>query len=188
MEFNIADAKRKERMGMTKDAIAAATAAQRDKKDAGTAQLNKLKAIGDIQSKVATANRPIRIGGGAGNKPTTQAEGVNQYFDYYKEMYPENTVAQNKKLALDTYLEKKGAGLPGVQAKIEATAEEKARERAAKAKSSDVKYQEFLRKKDTAGADARYKEIIKDELNKENSSNAAPKLKWDPKSGSFVSR
>jgi hypothetical protein len=69
MEFNIADAKRKERMGMTKDAIAAATAAQRDKKDAGTAQLNKLKAIGDIQSKVATANRPIRVGGSGGPKP-----------------------------------------------------------------------------------------------------------------------
>jgi hypothetical protein len=68
MEFNIADAKRKERMGMTKDAIAAATAAQRDKKDAGTAQLNKLKAIGDIQSKVATANRPIRIGGSGAPK------------------------------------------------------------------------------------------------------------------------
>lgn len=166
MEFNIADAKRKERMGMTKDAIAAATAAQRDEKDAGTAQLNKLKAIGDIQSKVATANRPIRIGGGAGNKPTTQAEGVNQYFDYFKEIYPENTVAQNKKLALDTYLEKKGAGLPGVQAKIESTAEENARNRAAKAKSSDVKYLEFVRKKDTAGADARYKEMIKEEINK----------------------
>jgi hypothetical protein len=165
MEFNIADAKRKERMGMTKDAIAAATAAQRDEKDAGTAQLNKLKAIGDIQSKVATANRPIRIGG-AGNKPTTQAEGVNQYFDYFKEIYPENTVAQNKKLALDKYLEMKGAGLPGVQAKIESTAEENARNRAAKAKSSDVKYLEFVRKKDTAGADARYKEMIKEEINK----------------------
>jgi hypothetical protein len=69
MEFNIADAKRKERMGMTKDAIAAANAAQKDKKDAGVAQLNKLKAIGDIQSKVATANRPIRIGSAGGPKP-----------------------------------------------------------------------------------------------------------------------
>jgi len=187
MEFNIADAKRKESMGMTKDAIAAATAAQRDKKDAGVAQVNKLKAVGDIQAKVATANRPIRIGG-AGNKPTTQAEGVNEYYEYFKEAYPENTVAQNKKKALDTYLEKKSAGLPGVQAKIEATGEEKARDRVVKGKFADVEYNTALRKKDPVAAEARRKAMLAEELSKENSSNAAPKLKWDPKSGSFVSR
>lgn len=172
MQFNLADAQRKERMGMTKDAIAAATAAQKDRKDAGVAQVNKLKAIGDIQSKVATANRPIRIGG-AGNKPSTQAEGVNQYFDYYKEQYPENTDTQNKKLALDKYLQMKGAGLPGVLAKTESTAEEKARERAGKRVYVDPQYNEAVRKKDTVAQAARRKVILDEELKKPAENNSA---------------
>ena len=184
MEFNIADAKRKERMGLTKDAIASATAAQRDKKDVFAARVNQLKAKGDIESRVATANRPIRIGG-AGNKPTTQAEGVNEYYKYYEEVYPENTVAKNKKLALDKYLQMKGAGLAGVEIKTEATADEKARERVAKGKFTDVEYNTALRKKDPVAAEARRKAMLAEELSKESSSDAAPKFKWDPKSGSW---
>ena len=172
MEFNIADAKRKERMGMTKDAIAAANAAQKDKKDVFSARVNQLKAMGDIQSRVATANRPIRIGG-AGNKPSTQAEGVNQYFDYYKEQYPENTDTQNKKLALDKYLQMKGAGLPGVLAKTESTAEEKARERAGKRVYIDPQYNEAVRKKDTVAQAARRKVILDEELKKPAENNSA---------------
>jgi hypothetical protein len=172
MKFNIADAERKERMGMTKDAIAAANAAQKDKKDAGVARLNKLKAMGDIQAKVATANRPIRIGG-AGNKPTTQAEGVNEYYDYFKETYPENTVAQNKKLALDKYLQMKGAGLAGVQIKTESTADEKARERAGKRVYVDPQYNEAVRKKDTVAQAARRKVILDEELKKPAENNSA---------------
>lgn len=70
MQFHLDDAQRKERMGLTKDAMAATAAAVKAKKDVYTSNINKLKAQGDLEAKIATANRPIRIGGaGAGEKP-----------------------------------------------------------------------------------------------------------------------
>lgn len=71
MQFNLADAQRKERMGMTKDAIAAATAAQKDKLDAHKAEISKLSAVGKIQAQVAAANRGAggAGAGGAGKLP-----------------------------------------------------------------------------------------------------------------------
>jgi hypothetical protein len=69
MQFNITDAQRKERMGMTKSALASAAAAQKNKKEAFVAEVNKEKAIGDIQAKVAQANRPIRVGGAGSGGP-----------------------------------------------------------------------------------------------------------------------
>jgi hypothetical protein len=47
----------------------AAAAAQKDKKDASAARLARLRAEGEIQAKVAAANRPIRIGGAGGSNP-----------------------------------------------------------------------------------------------------------------------
>ena len=121
MEFNIADAKRKERMGMTKDAIAAANAAQKDKKDAGTARLNKLKAMGEIQAKVATANRPIRIGGGAGGGEKEWAYATKTYLPKIKKQYPDMPADEQNALAYQMYQNNKSPGLPGATLKGDIT-------------------------------------------------------------------
>ena len=68
MDFNIKDAQRKERMGLTKDAIASTTDAQKDRIAADKAQLDALKA----RAKGATdAGRAFRTSGagGAGKGP-----------------------------------------------------------------------------------------------------------------------
>jgi len=63
MDFNIADAQRKERMGLTRDAIASTTEAQKDRIAADKAALEALKA----RAKGATdAGRAFRTTGGAG--------------------------------------------------------------------------------------------------------------------------
>lgn len=151
---------------MTKSAMASAAAAQKDKRDAFTAEVNKEAAVGRIQAQVATANRPIRIGG-AGGKPSTQTEGTAEYYNYFKEMYPDKTEAQLRKMALDKYLEMKGPGLEGVRTRTEATTEEKARERAAKRSLTDPDLNTALRKKDSAGAAARRAAILDEELKRQ---------------------
>ena len=78
----------------------------------------------------------------------------------------DKTEAQLRKMALDKYLEMKGPGLEGVRTRTEATADEKARERAAKRGYTDTILNEALRKKDTAGAAARRAAILDEELKK----------------------
>ena len=58
MQLNLADAQRKERMGMTKSAIDAATQAQKDQREANKAHIEKLKAQGLIAGRAAQAARP----------------------------------------------------------------------------------------------------------------------------------
>ena len=68
MEFNLLDAQRKERMGMTRSAVAAAAEAQKNQKDANAAHINKLKAQGELAGKAASAAKPYKAAG-AGAKP-----------------------------------------------------------------------------------------------------------------------
>jgi hypothetical protein len=72
MEFNLADAQRKESMGMLRSATTAAAEAQKNQKDANAAHLKKLRYQGELAGKAATAAKPYRAAGagaGAGEKP-----------------------------------------------------------------------------------------------------------------------
>jgi hypothetical protein len=66
MKFNLLDAQRKERMGMTKSAIAAAAEATKDQQAADKFALDKTTKQAEIDARIAAAGRPIRTGSGAG--------------------------------------------------------------------------------------------------------------------------
>ncbi|NBS70250.1 hypothetical protein EBT31_15270, partial [bacterium] len=124
-QFQLLDAERKERLGFTKSAMSSLAARQRHLQDADKFNIMKLNYQAQASGKAAQAARPLKPA--TPPKPSAQAEGVRDYYNYFKEAYPEKTEAQLKKMANDAYLEKKGAGLPGVTARVEATADEKAR-------------------------------------------------------------
>jgi hypothetical protein len=162
--YHLADSERKERAGEIKSADAALAAHKASLKDANRFNFDKLKAQADLTARLAQATRPLK---GAGeHKPSTQAEGVSEYYNYFKETYPDETPAQLRKRAMDKYLEMKGSGLAGVTTRTEATAEEKARERTAKRALTDPGINEALRKKDTAAADKRRAAILAEEIKK----------------------
>ena len=165
MKFNLLDAQRKERMGMTKSAIAAAAEAAKDQQAADKFALDKGKAVADIDVRTAMAGRPIRGAGAGSGKIAPQTEAYNTYYKYFKDLYPEQTDNAIGKMAMDKALEMRAPGLPGVTARVDATADEKARERTAKRILVDTAYNEAQRKKDTAGMTARRAEILAEELN-----------------------
>ena len=77
MQFNLADAQRKERMGLTKDAIQATAEAQKDEIAAEKARLDAIKARGANAASAARAFRPVGTGGASGAgapKPLKLAE------------------------------------------------------------------------------------------------------------------
>lgn len=68
MQFNLADAQRKERMGLGREAIAAADQARKDNADINRAHIEKLKAQALIAGRVAQAAKPTGTAAGAGAK------------------------------------------------------------------------------------------------------------------------
>lgn len=66
MKFNLMDAQRKERMGMTKGALAAAAEAEKNQRDADKFASDKLVKKAEIDAKIAAAGRPVRTGGAGG--------------------------------------------------------------------------------------------------------------------------
>ena len=68
LQFNIADAQRKERMGLGREAIAAADQARKDNADINRAHIEKLRAQATIAARVAQAAKPTGQGG-AGKSP-----------------------------------------------------------------------------------------------------------------------
>jgi hypothetical protein len=67
MNFNLLDAQRKERMGMSREAIEAANQARKDKTDLNAAEIAKQKALGTLAAAGARATKPTGTGG-AGSK------------------------------------------------------------------------------------------------------------------------
>lgn len=164
MKFNLLDAQRKERMGMTKSAIAAAAEAAKDQQAADKFALDKTTKQAEIDARIAAAGRPIRGAGAGSGKIAPQTEAYNTYYKYYKDLYPEQSDTVTSKMAMDKALEMKTPGLPGVTARVEASADEKARERTAKRIFVDTAFNEAQRKKDKTGMDSRRAEILAEEL------------------------
>lgn len=67
MEMNIADAERKERMGLHSEARAAAAAADKDKVEAGRARTNKFNSLANLVGRGIQATKPTT---GAGKTPS----------------------------------------------------------------------------------------------------------------------
>jgi hypothetical protein len=64
MRLNLADAQRKERMGLTRDSIAAADQARKDHSDAQQFGIKKAEALASVAGKFATATKPTKGAGG----------------------------------------------------------------------------------------------------------------------------
>jgi hypothetical protein len=73
MQFSLADAQRKERMGDIRGAQAAAETARKEKNDANRFKLNKAQALAKLDADVyRAANRPVNKGAGSGPKLAEQ--------------------------------------------------------------------------------------------------------------------
>ena len=74
MKFNLKDAERKERMGMTRSAVSAASEAIKDKRDAERNRLKVLETQANVAAKIAQAAKPV----GSGGRPPQPKESVAQ--------------------------------------------------------------------------------------------------------------
>jgi hypothetical protein len=74
MEMNAADAMRKERMGLNRDAITAADQARKDHDAAQQFGIRKANALASVAGKFATATKPTRAAGSGAPKPLKIAE------------------------------------------------------------------------------------------------------------------
>jgi hypothetical protein len=164
-QFNLADSVRKEQMGLMKEADAAEAAYRGNIKDANKANLDKLEHGADASVKLANASRQLKAPG-SGSGPKEFEAGPAAYLPEVQELYPDLSLERQKAKAFQLYQERKSAGLEGVKTRVEASAEEKARERAAKRAYTDTELNAAIRKKDTAAADARRKAILQEEMGK----------------------
>jgi hypothetical protein len=97
------------------------------------------------------------------SKPSSLKEGTDVFYAKLRPLYPDKSDADVRALAQQKYLEMTKTGLPGVEAKIGATREENARERAAGRMTTDPIALKAAREKDVAGLDKRRKEILNEE-------------------------
>jgi hypothetical protein len=74
MEIQMADARRKENLGLYKEAEAAAERARKSKENAGEFGLKKANALANLAGKFATATKPTKAAGSGAPKPLKIAE------------------------------------------------------------------------------------------------------------------
>ena len=118
MQFNLADAQRKERMGLTKDAITATTEAQKDRVAADKAKLAALVAQAKSATDAGRAFRTTGAGAGAGGKDFIV--GPSAYLGQIQEEHPDWTPAKQKAEAFKQFQAGKSAGLPGAENRTDA--------------------------------------------------------------------
>lgn len=91
MQFNLADAQRKERMGLNREAIAAADQARADNTAAQRFGLEKNKAMATVASNMARATRPTGTGGDKTPKGYDNlVTGLYGELKYKNDQLPEN--------------------------------------------------------------------------------------------------
>lgn len=100
MQFNLADAQRKERMGMGREAIAAADQARKDHDAAQKFKIDKSKAMAQLAISGANATRPR---GAAGSGAAKEPKGVDAYAAAVRK-YKLNPTPKNK-IAVEAYAE-----------------------------------------------------------------------------------
>lgn len=100
MQFNLADAQRKERMGMGREAIAAADQARKDHDAAQKFKIDKSKAMAQLAISGANATRPR---GATGSGAAKEPKGVDAYAAAVRK-YKLNPTPENK-IAVEAYAE-----------------------------------------------------------------------------------
>jgi hypothetical protein len=168
MQFHLADAKRKENMGLYGEA-------RKDVQDAEVARLGAVKearvreaAVGTNYAKGIQAMRAPAGAGGAGKGPKPDDIIVQKELQL-STMDPNDPKYSSLKKEVDAlraYQGRKAPGLPGAELRVDATSLDKAQERTKSRILADFKYNEAQRKKDTGGMEARRAEILQEELAK----------------------
>jgi hypothetical protein len=126
--YHLADSERKERKGQIDSADRALAAHKASLKDANKFNFDKLKAQADATTKLAVATRPLRgTGAGGEGKERDQAQAVRMFGADIKRQFPNMPQEQIEAQALQMFLQQKGAGLPGVTARVEGAEQKDAR-------------------------------------------------------------
>ena len=142
-EFNMADAQRKENLGLFKEGRAAADRATTAQQAADKARLEKAKAYADAVTKGMNATKPLRSafsGAGAGGASSKDfIVGPETYLAQIKEEHPDWSPAKQKAEAFKLFQQGKSAGLQGAVIKADtATAQLTAKQNESVAKSMAV--------------------------------------------------
>jgi hypothetical protein len=119
--FQLADAERKERMGLTKEATAALAAHKASIKDANKFNFDKLRYGSDATVKLAQASRQLRPTGGSGGGEKEWAYATKTYLPKIKKQYPDMPADEQNALAYQMYQNNKSPGLPGATLKGDIT-------------------------------------------------------------------
>lgn len=90
MQFNLADAKRKEQMGLNREAIAAADQARLDHAAAQKFKLEKAKSLANLAISGARATKPTGAGAGGPKNFDALAQAYYEEAKYANEQLPEN--------------------------------------------------------------------------------------------------
>ena len=129
-----------------------------------SAEASKYAADQGLKGHLASAAASIKGHQLTAGKPSQLKEGTDVYYAKLRPMYPDKSDEDVRAMAQQKYLEQTKTGMPGVEAKIAATMEEKARERAAGRMTTDPVALKAAREKDASALSARRQEILREEL------------------------
>lgn len=141
-----------------------------------SADASKYAADQGLKGHLASAAASIKGHQLTAGKPSQLKEGTDVYYAKLRPMYPDKSDEDVRAMAQQKYLEQTRTGMPGIEAKIAATTEEKARERATSRMTTDPIALKAAREKDASGLAARRQEILREELARppEPEAGAAP--------------
>jgi hypothetical protein len=173
-EFNLADAKRKESLGLFKEGRAAEGRYIAAVKAADKARLDKAKAYADAIKGGMNATKPLKSafsGAGAGGASSKDfIVGPETYLAQIKEEHPEWSPAKQKAEAFKLFQQGKSAGLQGAVIKADtATTQIKSKENTA----AQTALADFKQYKKTA-----WKKYVADNGGDEKAAEAAYKSGW----------
>jgi hypothetical protein len=129
MDINLADAKRKEDLGMYKEARTAADNARRDQTAAGKAAADRDFKLANLATSMARTVKPTNAGAGRGPKPDDRILDMELELANMPTTDPRYGALKNRVDAARGFQSRKAAGLPGVETKVESTEQLKAGER-----------------------------------------------------------
>jgi len=141
MQFALADAQRKERMGNIRGAQAAMETARKERADANRFKLNKAVALSTLDAKALQSLRPTGKAAGSGDGASSKdfIVGPETYLAQIKEEHPEWSPAKQKAEAFKLFQQGKSAGLQGAVIKADtATAQLTAKQNSAVMKQMDI--------------------------------------------------
>lgn len=126
-EFNMADAQRKENMGLFREGRAAGDRAVVAQQTAEKARFEKTKAVADALTKGMTATKPLNSSfrtGAGGTNIKDFVVGPETYLAQIKEEHPEYSPAKQKAEAFKLFQQGKSAGLQGAVIKADTAADQ----------------------------------------------------------------